>query len=265
MNTPTLSKNLLGSLLQLKQKKYRKLTGKTLAEGANLLEQLIGNGMLPELLVTTEPDKAVQLLGGRDIPVYTARENELKKLTETETPQPWVGVYAIPDAEIKAYKNLVYLDGIRDPGNLGAIFRIAAAFDLDGIVLSEDCCEVFSPKVVRASLGSVFWIAHQVAGYDWLQAQPADIVGLVMDSPVRITEYKRKDVSKPLIVVVGSEGAGIRSEVAKVITQRLSIPISQKMESLNASVAAGIALFELMGRFGVDTKIKNKNNDRKKI
>ncbi len=263
LNNPPLSKNLLSSLLQLKQKKFRKLTGKTLTEGVNLLEQLISNGIQPELLVTTEPEKAKQLLAGHDIPVYTAKEHELAKLAETESPQAWVGVYSIPTFNIQTYKRLVYLDGIRDPGNLGAIFRIAAAFDLDGIVLSEDCCEVFSPKVVRASLGSVFWIAHKIAGYDWLQQQPAEIVGLAMDRSVSITEFKRKDVTKPLIVVVGSEGEGIRAGADKAIGQRVSIPISDKMESLNAGVAAGIALFELTARFGVDTNNDSKNNDRK--
>jgi TrmH family RNA methyltransferase len=141
----------------------------------------------------------------------------------------------------------MYLDGIQDPGNLGTIFRIATAFGFDGVVLSPDCCEVFSPKVIRASLGSVFWIPSLIGDLEWLKSQDALKIGLDAGAETPLNRIKIA-TGETVILVVGSEGNGIRREVLSLLDIKTCIPISKDMESLNASVAAGIAAYELSGR-----------------
>ena len=242
----TLSKNHLNELLKLKQKKFRKLENRTLAEGMNLLEQLLENGIFPEEIVTDDAELIGRIFRQQNVRILTAKSFELEKLADTETPQQAIGIYKLQEFELKHYKVVLYLDGIQDPGNLGTIFRTAAAFDLDGIVLSPDCCEVFAPKVIRASLGSVFWLPSMTADQDWLAKQRAQKIGLTMQGKTKLNELKTHS-EIPLIIVIGSESSGISQEIRNLLTYEAAIPISNKMESLNASVAAGIALYELSG------------------
>lgn len=239
-----LSKSHLSELKKLKQKKFRRLENQTLVEGRNLIEQLIANGFVPEEIITASADEVKTILAETRCDIYTAKPHEINELTDTETPQPFVAVYEIPQFSLNEYKLILYLDGIRDPGNLGAIFRIAAAFSLDGIVLSPDCCEVFAPKVVRASLGSVFWLPSEVREPAWLKTQSAQKIALVMEGKVRLQELELS-AAEPIIVAIGAEGSGISAEVLSAVTQTVSIPIAEKMESLNAAVSAGIAVYEI--------------------
>lgn len=241
-----LSKNHWTELKKLKQKNYRKEQQKTLVEGLNIIEQLIDNGLQPLELLTTEKQAERELLKRLNCPVYTTNEHQLSALTETESPQGMVALYDIPEHSIKQFKTALYLDGIRDPGNLGTIFRLVAAFAWDGIFLSPDCCEVFSPKVIRASLGSVFWIPASVNDIQWLSEQKAEIAGLTMTDAIDIRKFKRqKDM--PFILVIGSEAAGINPSIQKIVSSKISISMKGRMESLNAAVATGIALFKLSG------------------
>jgi RNA methyltransferase, TrmH family len=243
-----LGKIHLGELSKLKQKKSRKLHQKVLVEGVKLIEQLIHNRILPEEMIATDPNLALQVLHGHKCKIYTAPTHELLKLTETENPQGVVGVFETPEFTIGEFKTLLYLDGIQDPGNLGTIFRTAAAFGLDAIALSFDCCEVFSPKVIRASLGSVFWLPSFEADHNWLAGQSAAKLGLTMSGKNDLKEIAPIR-NQQIIIIIGSETQGISEEVLGMLNLDIRITISDKMESLNASVAAAIAMYELSGRF----------------
>ncbi|MFO7660713.1 MAG: RNA methyltransferase [Candidatus Cloacimonadaceae bacterium] len=242
-----LSKSHLSELKKLKQKKFRRLENQTLVEGRNLIEQLIANNFMPEEIITSSFEAASEFLGKTKCDIYTAKPHEINELTDTETPQPFAALFEIPQFSLDKYKVILYLDGIRDPGNLGAIFRTAAAFSLDGIVLSPDCCEVFAPKVVRASLGSVFFLPSEVRELAWLKTQSAQKIGLVMDGDIRLQELTLSK-AEPVIVIIGSEGSGISAEVMTAVTQKVGIPIAEKMESLNAAVSAGIAVYEITNK-----------------
>ncbi len=243
-----LSKNHFQEIKKLKQKKNRRNDQKTLVEGLNLLEQMLDNGIFPLEIITGKPELSGSVFKGTKCPVYLAKHHEIMQLAETETPQSVVAVFNIPDFKLLQYKFILYLDGIQDPGNLGTIFRTAAAFKIEGVVLSPDCCEVFSPKVIRASLGSVFWIPSITEDDEWLANQKAEVIGLTVSGATTLNNLKLNR-DKPLIVVIGSEGNGISKEISALLTDTASIPISTKMESLNAAVAAGIALYEITGRF----------------
>ncbi len=238
-----LSKAHRSRLLKLKQKKYRCLERKVLVEGINLIGQLIQNQIFPiEIIVSG--DVEYDFVKAASCPVYTAASHEIISLSETETPQPVIAVYSFPQNQISSYRALFYLDNIKDPGNLGTIFRLAAAFGFDGLVLSPDSCEALSPKVIRASLGSVFWLPFEYQPYEWLDNLGAEIIGLSGKAEAKLEELQLSP-KQQVIMVIGSESAGISKELAAKLSGTVRIPIKAEIESLNASVAAGIAAYQI--------------------
>lgn len=237
-----ISKAHFKTLKELLQKKHRLEEGRTLVEGLNLIEQLLANGLMPREVITSNSAVLPKEVFAHKVKIYSAKETELQALSETKNPQSLIAVYDIPVFEIDNYDAVLYLDGIQDPGNLGTIFRTAAAFGFNAIILSRGCSEVFSPKVIRASLGSVFWIPSMTADTDWLQQQKAVKLGLDASSKKRINELN-KEIKKPVVLVIGSESQGLNPEVKEALDYCVSIPMSNEMESLNAAVATGIAAY----------------------
>jgi TrmH family RNA methyltransferase len=237
-----ISKAYCHELKKLHQKKFRRLENKTLVEGLNLIEQLHSNGVFPIEIVCKGTEALPKFVNEADTMIWTAKEPEYQYLSDTDNPQPIMAVFNIPLFEIKTYRAILFLDGIQDPGNLGTIFRIAAAFNFDGIVLSSGCCEVFSPKVIRASLGSVFWVPSIVVDESWLAKQKAIKIGMDSHSKSSIEDINLKQ-NEPIILVIGSESSGIAESLKPELTHTVSITISNKMESINAAVATGIAAY----------------------
>lgn len=141
----------------------------------------------------------------------------------------------------------IALHEVRDPSNLGAVIRSAAAFGIDTVVLSADCADIYSPKTVRAAMGSLFRVrvvsvgdfsffvrAARAAGRRVLSAELSD-TALPLD---------RAGLSSDDIVVIGNEGHGVPREISALCDAGLYIPITEKAESLNASVAASVILWE---------------------
>jgi len=247
---PPLSKQHFSDLLKLKQKKFCIINGKTLAEGVNLIGQLCQNGISPSEIITSQPHLADVFAEKVRCRIYLTGEKEMAKLTETTSPAPLVSVMNIPKFELKNYKRLLYLAGIKDPGNMGTMFRIAAAFNWDGVVLAPECCEVFSPKVIRASLGSVFWLPSDTKDTDWLKGQNAVKIGLEVRAKQTLDEFTQNlNPEQALILVIGSEAEGISSQIKQELTLSVKIPLCGRMESLNAAVAAGIAIYEFSRNF----------------
>ena len=142
---------------------------------------------------------------------------------------------------------LLALDGIQDPGNMGTIIRTADAAGFGGIILSPDCVDIFSPKVVRATMGSIFRV-----GFSFPESLPAELAALKAKGFSIISSqldgepfYERAPVPKPLILIVGNEGNGISDEVKAAATHRFRLPMYGGSESLNAAVAAGIMMYDL--------------------
>ena len=143
---------------------------------------------------------------------------------------------------------LVALDGVQDPGNVGTIIRTADAAGLDGVLLSAQCADAFSPKVLRATMGSVFRMGIRVT-----EDLPGELARLkqegfsVLSSQLDGTPfYEREPVGERFCLVIGSEGNGVTPEVQQVATHRVKLPMRGGAESLNAAVAAGIMMYELM-------------------
>ena len=226
-------------LAKLHQKKFRVLHGKTIVEGVRLIDQLKDYGISFDELIISNPDQFDSLqYSARH--TFIASQDQMKKITATKTPQNIAAVINIIPIPIKETQFLLYLDGISDPGNLGTIFRTATAAGVSGIILSPDCCEIYNSKVIRASLGSVFHLPSETHDHNWLKSLNTTIIATTLEDSSNIFEL-RKPAS--LMLVIGSEAFGVSKEILKLAKHKVKIPIIGNIESINAAVAAGIAIY----------------------
>lgn len=186
----------------------------------------------------------------QNVQLIKISDNIFDRLCDTTAPQGIIAVIKteergdfMPDLG-KAY---VYCDGINDPGNLGTIIRTADAAGFGGVILSEGSVDLYSPKTVRASMGSFFNI-------DVITGKNAEDLKKYADKGFKLiggalnentVDYRTVDMKEPVIIVVGNEANGISDEVLKMCTC-VKIPIEGRAESLNVSVAAGILMYEVV-------------------
>jgi TrmH family RNA methyltransferase len=235
MEHPEISRARLKELALLKQKKYRLQEAQVVVEGERTLKQLKEYGILPREQYLKD---GVEAIWG-NVPPYSLREHEFGRICDSDHPAGIAALFGLPAEREVPLGVAFYLDGIQDPGNLGTIFRIAAAFSLDGILLSPDCVEVSSPKVIRASLGSVFQIPFQVLDTDAIKGLGAELVITDARRGIGLKEFVNEDV-RPIMIVLGSEAHGISGRVQKMAGKALRIEMGTGMESLNVAVSAGI-------------------------
>ncbi len=240
-----LSKNRLKEIKKLTQKKFRNSSSEILIEGKRIIEQIILNGFFPEVVFINESNiesKAIIDKSKRDVIEYVTAQT-IAQLTETKSPQDIVALFKKPKLSFPQTGNFLYLDNLRDPGNMGTIFRTAAAFNIDGIFISSDSCEVFSPKVIRSSLGAIYTVPFKIIDLIDINIPNCDIFSTELggEALTEITNFNSN-----MIIIIGNEANGVSQHNSSLATRKITIPISDKMESLNASVAASISLFNLM-------------------
>ncbi|MGN0778971.1 MAG: TrmH family RNA methyltransferase [Aristaeellaceae bacterium] len=230
----------------LKERKGRKETGCFLVEGRKMVEEALRSAFPVEAVLADE-SRLSELALPAHVPVYALPEHVLAAVCDTKTPQ---GVAAVVRMQAPAAlgRRLVALDGVQDPGNVGTIIRTADAAGLDGVLLSTQCADVFSPKVLRATMGSIFRMGIRVT-----DDLPGELTHLkqagmsILSSQLDGTPfYEREPVGTSFCLVIGSEGNGVTPEVQAAATHRVKLPMRGGAESLNAAVAAGIMMYELM-------------------
>lgn len=141
---------------------------------------------------------------------------------------------------------ILLLDNLQDPGNLGTIFRTGEAAGVTGILMSRDCVDMYNPKVIRSTMGSIFrmpfWYAEDLtAAIQNLKAQGICTYAAHLKGDYI---YDEPDYRKPTAFFIGNEGNGLRDEVAELADCYLKIPMAGEVESLNAAVAATVLMFE---------------------
>lgn len=236
-------------LSKLNSKKYREESGLFLAEGEHLCEMVCASSCEVESIIMTEeyyvknPDK----FSGE---IILVPESIMAKIADAKTPQ---GVLAVVKMFVGS-KNItggryIYCDNLQDPGNVGTVIRTADAFSFSGVILSCGCADVYSPKVIRSSQGSVFNIEIVTdKDIDFLEKAKENFsltsTALYGES-VTVKEMK---VSKNHIFVIGNEGSGVSEEILNLSDEIAYIPMTGKAESLNAAVAASILMYEVTSR-----------------
>lgn len=161
-----------------------------------------------------------------------------------------IGIAKMELASFSVLKNktlILLVEGIEKPGNLGAMLRTADAAGIDGIIVANTSIDVFNPNVIRASLGAFFTIpivsSKSEEAYIFLQEEKIQIV---VATPEAKTSYWNIDYTKPTCIVIGSEAFGVSPIWKNSPNQEVSLPMRGKIDSLNASVTAGILLYEVL-------------------
>jgi TrmH family RNA methyltransferase len=234
-----ISKAYIAELAKLKQKKYRLGKELMVVEGQRLIDQLEAFGIEPLELFICSPE----LEKKQNIRTWVCSADEMKRFCESEHPAGIAGLYPLPNPGVKSFKRALYLDRVSDPGNLGTIFRTAAALGMDAIFLSEDSCELANPKVVRASLGAVYAIPWEILDYEALLALEAKKVVLDMDADTALEDHRPS--LDPEIYILGSEAHGVNKVLMARADSSLKIRMHGSMESLNLAISTAILCYHL--------------------
>lgn len=230
------------SLIALHRKSERQAQRLFLVEGVKLVDELLASGWDVECIYAVEGWASCQ---PSTVPVVRLSEADLSRVSAMETPNKVLAV-ARMSSELSppSPSGLVLaLAGIRDPGNVGTILRLADWFGVSHIVASPDCAERFNPKVVQASMGSVFRMPVHVielAQYFEQIADGVDVAAACLHGENLFSLAPRE----PAVVILGNEGQGIPDSLARYVRRRITIPGVGRAESLNVAAAAAVICAE---------------------
>ena len=229
----------------LKDRKGRRETGCFLVEGRKMVEEALASAF-PVEAVLVDDARSTEFRLPEGIPVYTMPGHVLAAVCDTKTPQGIAAIVRMAEVELHGPR-LVAMDGVQDPGNVGTIIRTADAAGFDGVILSAQCADVFSPKVLRATMGSVFRMGIRVTDdlpgvLSQMVKEGASVLSSQLDGE---PFYQRSPLNERFVLVIGSEGNGVTDEVKAIATHKVKLPMRGGAESLNAAVAAGIMMYEL--------------------
>jgi TrmH family RNA methyltransferase len=234
---------------QLADNKGRLETGVFLVEGEKAIQQIIGGHpeAVTEIIAVKEPPAVF-----RDYPVRMVAESQFRYISATQTPQ---GIAAIVKIPVDTYSarlpentgnRILLLEDIQDPGNAGTLIRTAAAFNYDGVILTENCADPLSPKCVQATAGTVLSV--------WLRrtAQYLEVARKLQQQDYVLIAAELKGSDEPSILshqektvlALGNEAAGLSKELLAIADYRVRIPTApEKAESLNVAACGAILMY----------------------
>ena len=250
-----LSKNQIKLIKSLESKKFRKREGLFVAEGPKVVGDLLRAGYQPHSIYATPQCSLSNIpCSTSNIQFSTITDDELHRISFLQHPQEVLAIFHIPTPLDSSNLHLpsdicLALDGVQDPGNVGTIIRIADWFGISHIFCSLDTADIYNPKVVQATMGS---LAHITVTYcdlvPLLRKATVPIYGTLLDGQ----DIYQQPLSREGIIVMGNEGNGISSEVRQLITNKLLIPNfnknSETAESLNVAIATAITCSEFRRR-----------------
>ena len=235
------SKNQIKLITSLQQKKYRIANKLFIAEGVKGIQELLDSKFELDHLYTTQNDFDAVSNDRKTV----ISESDLKKITALATANSCLAVFRMPaDKPIIKTGLIMALDSIRDPGNLGTIVRLCDWFGIQQIICSKETVDIFNPKVVQATMGSIARVnVNYIDLSDFLKETNLPIFGTFMDGE----NIYKTELLQEGIIIMGNEANGISPELEKLVSDRIAIPRFgklQKTESLNVATAAAIVLSE---------------------
>lgn len=239
-----------------KSAKFRKEKNLFVAEGVRICRDAVISGAKPEIFFYTSQAREkykgdFEIISSVSVKSYEISQSLFEKISDTKSPQGFFCIYNMLDKPpfpytINKQGNYVALENLQDPSNLGTILRTAEALGINGVILSNDCCDICSPKVVRGSMGAVFRLPYYIAGDFTAYIDRITKGGAVTYGS---TPHEAEDITDISfdggVMVIGNEGAGITDQTLAVCSHRVKIPMRGRAESLNASAAASILMWEM--------------------
>jgi TrmH family RNA methyltransferase len=239
----------------LSSRKFREENHACVLEGVRLAEEALKAGFIPQLVVYSDglSSRGMDLVGslqGKPTQILKVPDDLLSKISATESGQ---GLLLVVEPGKPAFPSIcnfvLILDEIKDPGNMGTILRTAAAAQTQLVIVTPGCVDVFSPKVLRAGMGAHFFLP--VIQMTWPEIinkwqEQKDSTGLYLAESSQGKSIWDIDFKKSAWIIIGGEAEGAGAEARNAATEMAMIPMPGKSESLNAAIAAGIILFEVV-------------------
>lgn len=237
--------------------KHRRKNRQFIAEGVRICNDAICSNAKIDIFFATEkavdkyPNDFDRIKSYAD-KTYLVTEYIFTLISDTESPQGFLCVIKALDKTnefdtINRNSRFIALENIQDPSNLGTVLRTAEALGIDGVIMSSDCCDFFNPKVVRGSMGAVFRLPFVICDSvnDFLSehSELNSYAAVVTSDAQKITEI---DFELPCVAVIGNEGNGMKAETISMCNFKFTIPMNGRAESLNASTAASIIMWEMV-------------------
>lgn len=236
----SLNNEHIKELCKLNTKKYRDESDTFLIETKHLVLEAYKEGIIKELIL--EKDEIFPL----NVPITYVTKPILKKLSNTDSPSNVMAVVYKRKERKELGEKVLILDQVQDPGNLGTIIRSAVAFNIDTIVLSKNTVDLYNPKVVRSNQGMMFHINIIVRDIipfiNELKNKDYKIVGTKVTNG---KDVRNASIYSHFALIIGNEGKGISEDVDELCDEYLYIKMNDNCESLNASVAASILMYEI--------------------
>ncbi len=238
--------------LQAKKKK-RNSTGSFVVEGIRLIEEALKACLIPLIVLYTEDlqergmalvEKAVTL----NAVVEVVMPHVMSAASDTKNSQGLLMVFPFPEIpEPEAVTSVLILDQLKDPGNMGTLLRSALAANIDSVWLTPGCVDPFSPKVVRAGMGAHFNLQIINRTFDEISSNLLDYRLVLFISEMKTgINYSEANLKQPSAIVIGSEAVGTSQQLLDLPHTKIHIPMPGKTESLNASAAGSVLLFEMV-------------------
>lgn len=260
--------------LKLLKRKYRDSEGVYLIEGYKLIEEAVKNNIeIEEIILNSEADSSLiskleELIICSKTAVYVLDTKLYRKLAQMENGVGIMAVVSRQDYTLKTFSecisknrkgcsgNLVVLDRLQDPGNIGTIIRTADGAGFGGLVVMKGTGDIYSPKVVRSAVGSIFRLPVLFASDNDELGEILDFLGKRMIVTCFDTDnyHYDADLSEDAAIVIGNEGRGVSEELIENADVRVKIPMYGNIDSLNASVAAGILMYESVRQSEIDSR-----------
>ena len=235
----SINNELIKSLNKLKDKKERLKQKKFIVEGYHLVNEAYKTGALLQVFTINSNDNY-------NVESYLVNEDIIKKLSLTMNPQGIIGICEIENSNEMIGNRYLILDNVNDPGNMGTLIRSSLGFNIDTIILSTDCVDIYNDKVIRASQGAIFYqnivICNLEHAIKKLKDNDVQIIGTSLKSSVNLRSIKNKS---KYAIILGNEANGIRQNILDMTDVNVKIEISEKLESLNVAVAGSVIMYYL--------------------
>ncbi|MCM1306928.1 MAG: RNA methyltransferase [Bacteroides sp.] len=248
MEIITSTQNRLVKLARsLAERKFRLETGLFLVEGVNLLKDLRDDVAIEFVFATqVRYDEASEMLANHSVKegIFCVSDAVMDCVSDTASPYGIAAVCKIPSVRFGFPKgNALLLDGVSDPGNVGTILRTAAACGFED-VYTLNCADIYSPKVIRATLGALFKISVCEINEEQALCLLKNLNGAVLDMDGQnLLESK---IPSPILFVAGSEAHGVRETLKREAKSVYSLPMKNQIESLNVAVATAVAMYQTL-------------------
>lgn len=258
MEITSVNNALVKAVAELKQKKYRQERQLYIAEGLRTVEEAITSNTVEQIFYTAiEDDRTRTVLeaaAAKTIELYCVSQQVMKKISDTESPQGIIAVCRMQSLKLEQLfakgEMLLVLDRVGDPGNVGTMLRTADAAGIGGVVLLKGCVDIYSPKTVRSTMGSLFHIPVFTGADEALFIKASKRAGyeLLVTTLDGADNLYKADLRGRIAFVMGNEANGVTESLMQEADKRVFIPMQGKAESLNVAMAAGIVMFEALRR-----------------